>query len=397
MKRLSTIPVQKYKKAAKNIMIATASIALVATLPFALVDVSYADQFDDQIAAIEKEIEQYQKEAKKLSDKADSLQKEIDALNNQKKVIQKRIALKEAEHKRLEVRIAENEQKILNTQDVLGETIAELYLSGDITPLEMLASSQSIAEYVDKETYQNSIRDNLVIAIATIKRVKAELEQQKKDVERVIAEQEFARDALVAKENERLALVNETRGQESAYNKLVGERERQKLKLQKEQQEAIEAALQAAGGLANILPGDPNKGGYPWESGCWVDAWAWSHGGVNGDGSDPLGYGCRQCVSYTAWKVGQRTGQFPYYWGNANMWPASASAAGFTTGSTPAENSVGVISAGQYGHVVWVEKVNGDGTINVSQYNYFNAGGSGWGHYSEMQVNASTYDTYIYF
>ena len=35
--------------------------------------------------------------------------------------------------------------------------------------------------------------------------------------------------------------------------------------------------------------------------------------------------------------------------------------------------------------------------VVISQYNYFNEGGSGWGHYSKMRVRASTYDTYIYF
>ena len=85
------------------------------------------------------------------------------------------------------------------------------------------------------------------------------------------------------------------------------------------------------------------------------------------------------------------------YWGNANQWPASARAAGYTTSSTPRVNAVGVISAGDFGHVVWIEAVNGDGTVDVSQYNYYNAGGPGWGNYSKMRVSASTYDTYIYF
>jgi surface antigen len=57
---------------------------------------------------------------------------------------------------------------------------------------------------------------------------------------------------------------------------------------------------------------------------------------------------------------------------------------------------MGVISAGEYGHIVWVEAVEGNSVI-VSQYNYWNAGGPGWGHYSRMKVPASTYDTYIYF
>lgn len=397
MNRLPVTSVVNTKKTAKKIAIITVTILFAITAPFQFVNVTHADDFDDQIAKIEKQIEGLQDEAKKLNKKADSLQKEVDSLNAQKKLIQKRINLKGAERKRLVARIAENEQKIVDNRNVLGDTIANLYLSGDITPLEMLASSHSIAEYVDKETYQNSIRDNLVLTISAIKRIKAELEQQQKDVERVIAEQKSARDALVAKENERIALINETRGQEAAYKRLVGEREQQKLEVQKAQQKAIEAALAAAGGVANILPGDPNKGGYPWEVGCVVDGQAWSHGGANGNGSDPIGYGCRQCVSYTGWKVGQHTGNFPYYWGNANQWPSSAVNEGYSTGAVPRVNSVGIISAGEYGHAVWVEAVNGDGTVDVSQYNYFNAGGLGWGHYSEMRVNASTYDTYIYF
>ena len=55
------------------------------------------------------------------------------------------------------------------------------------------------------------------------------------------------------------------------------------------------------------------------------------------------------------------------------------------------------MSVGSYGHIVWVESVNGDGTINISQYNEWLPNG-GWGQYSERyHVSPSTYDTYIYF
>ena len=108
----------------------------------------------------------------------------------------------------------------------------------------------------------------------------------------------------------------------------------------------------------------------------------------------------RECVSYVAWKVYQKNGHMPYWGGsgNANQWPGNAQAAHISTGSTPKAKSAGVISAGVYGHIVWVESVNGDGTINISQYNELNAGGPGWGNYSERyNVDPSTYDTYIYF
>lgn len=397
MKQRSTTPVSKIKITAKKMTIITVALILAVTSSIQAVTIVKADDYDRRIAEIQSQIDRYQAEAGKLAGQAESFQRELNALTAQKNVIQSQINLKQAEHDKLVADIAANEKQIVDNKDALGRTIADLYVGGDVSPLEMLASSKSVSDYVDKESYQNAVRDNLTVTIDTIKRLKKQLEEQKKDVDRVIAEQKFARDALVAKENQQANLIAQTRGQESAYNKLVGERQSQKLALQKQQQAAIEAAMRRGGGLVNVLPGDPNKGGYPWEAGCWVDANAWSHGGAGGDGTDPLGYGCRQCVSYTAWKVGQRTGDYPRYWGNANMWPGSARSAGYSTGSTPRANSVGVISAGAYGHVVWIEAVNGDGTVDVSQYNYYNAGGAGWGHYSKMRVNASTYDTYIYF
>ena len=397
MKRLSTTPAQNIKNTAKRITIVAVAVLLAATAPFQMARIVKADDYDQKIAQIQAQIDQYQAQVSKLAGQAESLQRELDGISAQKNIIQAQVDLKQAEHDKLVAEIAANEKKIADNQDALGVTLADLYVSSDVTPLEMLASSKSISDYVDKESYRNSVKDSLTSTITSIRKLKAQLETQKKDVDRVLAEQKMARDALVAKENEQAQLISQTRGQEAAYAGLVQSREGQKLELQKQQQAAIEAAARRAGGTINILPGDPNKGGYPWEANCWVDANAWSHGGVDGNGSDPLGYGCRQCVSYAAYKVGAYTGNYPRYWGNANQWPGSARAAGYSTGSTPRANSVGVISAGAYGHVVWVEAVNGDGTVDVSQYNYYNAGGAGWGNYSKMRVSAATYDTYIYF
>lgn len=400
MKKLSTTSVLKTKNTAKKLTIVLVAALLAVATPLQLSQNAKADQYDDRINAIQKEIDEYQAKAGELKNRADSLQKEVDGITAEKNIIQKQIDLKQAEHDKLTADIATNEQRIVKNQDVLGNTIARIYVDDKISPLEMLASSENIGDFVDKQSYRTAVRDQLTTTISQIRALKKKLETQKKDVERVLAEEKLARNALAEKESQRVELMNQTRGEESAYNQLTASREQQKLQVQRAQQAAIEAAMRAAsggGGGFSVLPGDPSKGGYPWEAGCWVDANAYSHGGATGTGADPLGYGCRQCVSYTAWKVGQRTGNFPKYWGNANMWPSSARASGYQTGSTPRANSVGVISAGAYGHVVWVEAVNGDGTVDISQYNYFNAGGPGWGHYSKMRVSAATYDTYIYF
>jgi len=401
MKQRFTTPVSNIKHSAKKITLITAAVVLALTTSLQVVTSVGANDYDRRIAEVQAQIEAYQTEAGKLAGQADSLQKELSALSAERGVIQGQINLKQAEHDKLAAEITTNEKKIQDNKDALGKTIADLYVASNISPLEMLASSNTISDYVDKESYQNSVRDSLTRTIDSIRTLKKQLEVQKKDVERVLAEQKLARDELVTKERQQANLVAQTRGQEAAYARLAGERQSQKLELQRAQQAAIQAAERRAGGKVSVLPGDPNKGGYPWEANCWVDANAYSHGGANGIGGDPLGYGCRQCVSYTAAKVGIYLSgdayKGPRSWGNANMWPASARSVGYTTSSAPRVNSVGVISSGDYGHVVWVEAVNGDGTVDVSQYNYFNAGGSGWGHYSKMRVSAATYDTYIYF
>lgn len=61
------------------------------------------------------------------------------------------------------------------------------------------------------------------------------------------------------------------------------------------------------------------------------------------------------------------------YWGNGCQWGASAAADGYRVDSTPEVGAVAVFAAGQnganaqYGHVGYVEAVNGDGTFTFSQ------------------------------
>lgn len=375
---------------AKRVTLVTASIMLMLATPIAITQVANADQYDEKIAALQREIDSYNAQKNKLSDKRETLETQLAKLNNEKAQIQAQIDLYEAKANQLADKIKENEDKIQQNKDALGNIITDMYLNDNVSPLEMLASSDNIGDYVDKQAYQDAIQSSLTKTIDTITQLKKKLEKQKRTVDQILGEQKLAREELAKKEAAKANLIAKTRGEESAFQKLSAEAKAKQLEVQKQQQAAIEAAIRAAGGSTNFLPGDPNHGGYPWEGGCYVDANAFSNK------TDPLGYGCRQCVSYTAWKVGQRTGNFPRYWGNANMWPGSARATGYSTGSTPRAHSVGVISWGAYGHVVWIESVNGDGTVNVSQYNYYNAGGPGWGNYSEMRVPASTYDTYIY-
>ena len=67
------------------------------------------------------------------------------------------------------------------------------------------------------------------------------------------------------------------------------------------------------------------------------------------------------------------------YWGNGGQWAASAAAAGFRVGSTPAVGAIAVWNDGGYGHVAVVTAVESDSRIQVSEANY--AGNRAIGNY----------------
>ena len=349
-----------------------------------------ADEYDARIAQLNAQINEFNSQAAALGRERDTYENKLAQINAEKAQIQAQIDLNETKVNQLSADIVKSETQIAANKDALGDTIADLYVDDGISTIEMLASSSNISDYVDKQTYREAIQDQLSSTIATIKSLKIQLEEQKVGVERALADQKGAREVLAQKEAEQQQLIAAVAGQEQAYQNLAAQTRGEKERVQAAQQAAIAAAYRRSGGGGSAVAGDPNKGGYPAK---------YANAGYYAYVADEWGMYARQCVSYTAWKVYQKNGYMPYWGGvgNANQWPGNARAAGIPVSSTPRAGSVGVLMAGQYGHVVWVESVNSNGTINISQYNY-DATGNNPGNYSEMyNVSPQAYQYYIYF
>lgn len=381
MKQRSATPATKGLVTKSSIVAAAVVMALATPITFG--QRVLADRYDEQIAALRAEVSGYQAKAADLRQQAGTLAAALEILTTEKNAIQRQVDLSQAKYDKLVHDIAETEKKIADNKDALGQIIADMYVDGSITPLEMLASSKNIGDYVDQQEYRSSIQSNLSATIKEINALKKKLEGQKKDVERVLADQKSQRDQLAAKEAEQAKLLADTRGEEAAYQQLSSQRNAQISQLQAQQAAELAARARQVGGYT--ASSDGSNGGYPsrWANApmnSYVDSW---------------GMYSRQCVSYTAFKVDQAYGNMPYWGGvgNANQWPGNARAMGIPTGSTPKVGSVAVVSSGQYGHAAWVEAVNPNGTIRISHYNV------NWtGNYAVWDnLSPSYFDTYIYF
>lgn len=385
MKQRSTTPVSSKSLATKGILIASAILMATAAPVSMFVKPVTARDFAAEIQAVQNQINQYQAEAGRLASEAKTLENELARLSSEKATLQAQIDAKQIEYDKLVADIAENERKIAMLQDSLGDILAKLHVGEEISPLEMLAGSSNISEYLDQQAQREAVRDGLKETIDEINTIKKQLEQQKVDVQRVLEDQKAQREMLAAKEAEQQRLVTETRGQEAAYQQLSAKSEATKKALQQQQAAELAARARSVGGGYASLPGDGSRGGYPVK---------WANAPMNSY-VDNWGMYSRQCVSYAAFKVQQSYGNMPYWGGrgNANQWDNNAYAAGIPTGRTPKPGAVGVVNSGQYGHVAWVESVNANGTINISHYNV------GWtGEYAEWyNLSPSYFDVYIYF
>ena len=81
-------------------------------------------------------------------------------------------------------------------------------------------------------------------------------------------------------------------------------------------------------------------------------------------------YGAGQCTQWAWYKWQQNGRTVPTNWGNANSWAAMAAASGYQVDRTPAAGAIIQSGSGWYGHVGYVEAVNPDGSIVISEMNY---------------------------
>lgn len=396
-----------------------------------------------KIDGLSKQIDQKVASTRELNTQSGDIQSQIDALKKERDYLLSELAKNKVRESELVQEMTDIEQKVATQKELLGQAMADAYVDDSITPIEMLASSNSIGDFIDRQTMNNVVRDKLNESINEVRSLQKSLLAKQEEMKQIIGNQQNQALALETKQNDQERMLVATNDASGKLVEITKQMADERKALQQQQQVSIAAAMASAirvssgtisqpvvpapapvavptpttnpspapASTPNPAPSQPApapapapalapqpvvlpNGGYPgYLQNCYVDQYALSYG------IDPWGYGCRQCVSYAAWKVLQKTGRTAMYWGNAKDWPSSAARVGYATGSTPRAGSVGVMTGGPYGHVVWVESVNANGTINISQYNYWLSSKSngGWGWYSEFQnVSPWAYQIYIY-
>jgi peptidoglycan DL-endopeptidase CwlO len=354
-------------------------------------DFAQADQYDAQINALQQQNNSSQSQVDALANQASSYQAEIDQLAGQIAGLQAALSVNQAKQASLQQQIATEDAQLVQNRQYLGDTIRSMYEDGQMTTIEELATSKDLSDYVDKQAYGQSVQDKVNALIKQIAAIETQQKQQKAQLDIVVKTESQQENQLASEQSQQQSMLAYNQSQQDAYNSQIQANQSQIAVLRQEQ---IAANRRLVGSGGGVVTSGSCGGSYPASASGPYGNWGCNYSLDNT--IDNWGMYNRECVSYTAWMVYHTYGYMPYWGGSgdARQWPGDAQAAGIPTGTTPKVGSVAIYMGGAgdpWGHAMWVDSVNGDGTITVSQYNLYYDG-----NYYVTNVSAAGL-VYIYF
>lgn len=298
------------------------------------------------------------------------------------------IAETEAQIKSLNRQIMEAELKLAEERKALAELIVNMHFSNDAEPIRVIAGASSISDLAEKAAREDVAKKKITAKAESVMAMKTKLEEDKEQVEFLNEQQKEIKQELINKQAEQQALMEKYANDAEAYTEAAEKARAEKIRAEQAEQNAH----------PELYGGSAYSGAntYPWQEDCpgKQDYYV-----TYRNGRKIGGYVC-ECVSYAGWKAYEYYGVAPA-WGNANTWDDGARRAGYTVNHTPAAGTIGQTDSGPYGHVFWVESVNADGSINISEYN--NSWSTGqltgsyhMGDFGSRRISAGSVSSYNY-
>lgn len=369
------MPKQNNKRAGvfnqlKSVNRAALLVGLACVMAVGSVPLIHADQYDAKIQKLQEQNAHAQSAVGGLQVKAKNYQDAIEKLQAQIALVQQQIALNREKQAELKQKIAEYQKEIEHQRKVLGEDLRSMYTEGQMSTIEMLATSKNLSDYLDKEQYRLAVQSKIQDTLKEITQLQQQLEVRKNEVERLLKQQQSQQVQLDSDRAEKNRLLSYNEAQQASYNKKI---QKNNGEIEKLRQEQIAANFANAGG---VVYGGTCGGGYPANAINKLGL-HWGCNYAQDNTIDNWGMYNRECVSYAAFKAWSIGRYVPYGLGNAGDWPYNVPANWIV--STPRAGDVAVRPANpnwvypngmrDVGHVMFVERNNGDGTIAISQYN----------------------------
>ncbi len=194
---------------------------------------------NDEIQALQREIDQYQKQVSQISGQAQTLQAALDSINKNEKALQTKIALTNKKIEKTTLMIKQNEARIsdlargiVSNTSALNETIRSMNQNDNTSLLEILASRSDVSDFlIDVDNLikvQSSVKGHVIQMRDTKTALEVAQKQLAKDREDMVVLQAQLNDQkkiIDAEQQEKSTLLAQTKNEESQYQALLADRQ----------------------------------------------------------------------------------------------------------------------------------------------------------------------------
>jgi peptidoglycan hydrolase CwlO-like protein len=343
-------------------VLAIFSCLVLGTAPFV-----HADSLQQQIDSLNAQNAQADSALSGLQLQASSYQDAINKLQAQISSIQGAINANEAEQVSLQQQIQQDQAKIAQQKQFLSQDIESMYVNGQMTTIEMLATSNNLSSFVDAETYRSAVQGKLQGLLTQIAQLEDQLESQQTQLQETLTTQKAQQGQLDSDQSQQTQLLSMNQTQQASYNQQISTNNAQINSLRAQQAAANNSIagtvdIKASGGSGGLCDIGYGNGGYPMSL-CNV-----AQDSIN----DPWGFPARECTSFAYWYFVTQEGQSGFkvsgnagWWWETSNYPVTTWNSGVKVGalgiepssSTPAP--VPSLHGGYYGHVMVVKALPG--------------------------------------
>ncbi|MBX4191724.1 MAG: peptidoglycan DD-metalloendopeptidase family protein [Candidatus Doudnabacteria bacterium] len=218
------------------------------------------DEIERKIAEYQTEIKVTQKQANTLANQIKTLNLEIVSTEAQIEATTDKIDVTNLEIADVTQKIIETQQEIAAQKAILKSLIADIYDLDQRSPLEIALENDNFDQFLDQVQYVTSVQEQTQETLAKIKKLEADLEarqnklkEEKSKLEELIAQLDEAKKQLVVNQRAKQLILDQTRSQERAYQRLLNEQEKVEDALEQEIND-LDSKISAMIGNSKIKP-----------------------------------------------------------------------------------------------------------------------------------------------
>lgn len=226
----------------------------------------FAQTLQDKINTLNTQIKQNQQAANGKHAEASTLQGTINELNSSIDAAQDSLDLTILQSSQTTDKINAQNAELEKQKLILKDNLKIVYKQGETTPIEVVASSKNLSDFVAQQQYLSAIKKKIDDNLVKIAAIKVDLEAKKTELTTLSAQQKAQVDSIAGQRAQKATLLAQTRGDEAKFQSQVADLAVKKAEAEK--QMAAQAAIISKGNY--VSKGRVNAGdtiGYMGSSG----------------------------------------------------------------------------------------------------------------------------------